>query len=162
MSLQNVFQWGLLGAVAVIAVMAYSKPAQIVRPLGAAAGPEVTEPTYFRGTVTPGGNVFATTSQGAVTYTAANLLNTSIIQHTASGALTATLPASSTLQAFIPRPGDSRTIYLQPITTLITLAGGTGTDLNVSSTTLRCLAGAVCPMHFVRKSNMDIEVNVTN
>lgn len=165
MSLQNVFQWGLLGVVAVLAVMAYNKPATmqtVVEKLGAAAGPEVTEPTFFRGTVTPGGNVVATSSQGAATYTAANFLNTSVIQHTATAALTATLPASSTLKAFVPLPGDTRVMYLNPITTGITLAGGTGTEFNTASSTKFCVVGSLCRLDFIRKTNTDIEVLFTS
>lgn len=108
-------------------------------------------------TFTQGGGVLATTSAGTVTYTAANFATASLIQHTASGALTATLPASSTLSSFVPNAGDTRTICINAITTKITLAGGTGTDLNTASSTKDIIAGGLGCLTFVRKSNTDIE-----
>lgn len=162
MTLQSVLTSVAIATVGVIAIMGLSNPVAPV-PFSASAGPDFDSPVFFRQTATPGGNVFATSSQGAVTYTAAQLLNTSVIQHTATGALTATLPASSTLSTiFLPRAGDSRTIYLTPITTNITLAGGTGTDLNMASSSTSCLVNRICRLDFVRKANSDIEVQVTN
>lgn len=125
---------------------------------GAFPGGEIQVPVAFRDTVSLGGNVFATTSQGAVTYTAGAVSKFSLIQHTASAALTATLPASSTLTGFIPKAGDTQTVYLAPITTGITLAAGTGTDLNTASSTKFCVVNSVCELTFVRKANSDIEV----
>lgn len=146
----------------VLGVVGILRPAtveRVVQNIGANPGPEFFVPVFFRETSTDGGNVFATTSAGSVTYTAASLIKTSLIAHTASAAVTATLPASSTIaSAFVPLAGDSRTIYLAPITTNITLAGGTGTDLNTASSTKVCLQGTVCSLEFVRKSNSDIEV----
>lgn len=125
---------------------------------GAFPGGEIQVPVAFRDTVSLGGNVFATTSQGAVTYTAGAVSKFSLIQHTAAAALTATLPASSTLTGFIPKAGDTQTVYLAPITTGITLAAGTGTDLNTASSTKFCVVNSICELTFVRKSNSDIEV----
>lgn len=154
----------LVGAVAVVALflsfLAISKPAQqIVREtVGSVPGGEFLIPVSFRDSATLGGNVFATTSNGSVTYTAASFGKTSLIQHTASGAVTATLPASSTLSSFAPFPGDVRTIFLNPITTAVTLVAGTGTDINNASTSLKCQPATLCRLDFVRKSNSDFEV----
>lgn len=109
-----------------------------------------------------GGNVFATTSQGATTYTAADIEVASLIRHTASAALTATLPASSTFSsAFIPTPGDRKDICLYAITTLITLADGTGTEINTASSTKNVNAAGLGCMTFIRDSDTDIEVLLT-
>lgn len=129
---------------------------------GALSGPDVYSPINFYQTATIGGNVFATSSQGTVTYTAASLLYAQLIQHTATAAVTATLPASSTMTSFAPKAGDTREIFLAPITSMVTLAGGTGTDLNTSSSTKACLAGSICQLQFVRKSNTDFEVLMTS
>lgn len=158
MALQSIVTSAAVALSIVALLVGLSRPTVEV-PAGAAPGPDFDFPVFFRQTATPGGNVFATTSQGAVTYTAAQLLNTSLIQHTASAALTATLPASSTLSGiFAPRAGDTRTIYLAPITTGITLAGGTGTDLNTASSTKFCVVNSVCELTFVRKTTGDFEV----
>lgn len=128
------------------------------KPLGGCAGTECHNAMSYLQPITEGGNVLATTSQGAGTYTAANLQNTSIVQHTAGAAFTGTLPASSSLTSFVPKAGDRRTIYWHAITTGITLAGGTGTELNSASTTKNVNVGGVARLDFVRKANTDIEV----
>lgn len=148
--------------VALLAATGFAYYANHQQPLGAQAGPEVFDAFYARQTITEGGNVLATTSQGSVTYTAANLKNVTVIQHTASAALTATLPASSTLSDFARTAGDVRTIYITPITTGITLAGGTGTDLNTASSTKFCVVAQICRLDFVRKTNSDFEVFLTS
>lgn len=136
-------------------------PSSEVR-VGANAGPDFYERAYFLNDATLGGTNFATSSVGAGTYTAASIINNKTITHTAASALTATLPASSTLQTLVPRVGDTATRYILPVTTGFTLAGGTGTDLNTASSTKFCVAGQVCRLDFVRKSNSDIEVLLTN
>lgn len=140
----------LLVAFGVVAVQPH-------QPLGVAAGPEVTEKTFFFDDAIVGGRVLATSSQGTAVYTAAQVMNNKLITHTASAALTVTLPASSTISQ-IPRPGDTKVTFITPVTTGLTLAGGTGTDLNTASSTKFCVVGQLCEMTFVRKANTDIEV----
>lgn len=159
----NLQHW-VLGAVGVVAVMGFWFPSvttetvrEVIREVGANPGPDFFNPVFFRQTATLGGNVFATSSIGAVTYTAATISGASLIQHTAASAVTATLPASSTLSSFAPNVGDVRTIYIAPITSNVTLAAATGVDLNTASSTKVCLAGFVCRLDFVRKTNFDIE-----
>lgn len=152
--------FGLL--VGVIATIGYNMALAPTQPLGGAAGDFHSNHETFASGVTLGGRVFATSSVGAATYTAASLTDVTLIQHTAASALTATLPASSTLTSFVPRAGDTRTIFLAPITTGITLAGGTGTDLNTASSTKFCVVSQVCRLDFTRKVNSDIEVLLTN
>lgn len=132
-------------------------------PLGAALSPDHYYHEFFNSSFTMGGKNFATSSAGTVTYVASSFTDVSLITHTATAALTATLPASSTLSGgFAPKTGDTRTIYLAPVTNNITLAGGTGTDLDTASSTKVCIAGALCRLDFVRKSNTDFEVLFTS
>ena len=154
---------GILALVLVVVLGGYTlthKPV-VQEVVGAQAGPEHGNAEFFHSTITVGGSVFATSSQGAATYTAASLQNTSLIKHTAPGALTVTLPASSTLTNFARNPGDVRTIFISAITTNITLAGGTGTDIDTASTTKNCNVGAICRLDFIRKADTDFEVLLT-
>jgi hypothetical protein len=112
------------------------------------------------GLTTLGGGTFATTSAGTVTYLASSF-NKGVIEHTASSAVTASLSASSTLSEQIPNSGDSMTRYIHAITSNITLAGGTGTDLNTASSTKVILAGKTARLDFIRKADTDIEVLLT-
>ena len=114
------------------------------------------------GAFTQGGGVTATTSIGAVTYTASQFDTESTIEHTAASAVTATLPASSTLSTFVPLPGQSRTIFIKNISAgIITLSGGSGTLLRSASSTSRILTTGVGRLDFVRKNDTDIEVLFT-
>jgi len=131
-------------------------------PLGAAAGPDVTSRTFFFDDAIIGGPNNATSSVGTATYTAAQIINNKIITHTAASALTATFPASTTLGALVPKAGDTATRYILPVTTGITFAGGTGSDLNTASSTKFCVQGQVCRFDFVRKANSDIEILMTS
>lgn len=150
----------LFAAVSVIALVvagfALFKPVPQA-PVGAVSGPDFLSRAFFYDDAIVGGSVFATSSQGAATYTAAQVFGNKFILHTAAAALTATLPASSTISQ-IPRPGDTKVLFIQPVTNGITLAGGTGTDLNTASSTKFCVVGQLCELTFVRKSNTDIEV----
>lgn len=134
---------------------------EVVKEVGGAST-EHSFPEKFFQPVTFGGNVLATSSVGSATYTAASLQNTTLIQHTAASALTVALPASSTLTGIIPKAGDSRTIYLNAITSNITVTGGTGTDLNSATSTPRVIANGVARLDFIRKANSDIEVLFTS
>lgn len=154
MSLQNLVAVAVSVAALAVSFVAYNKPAEF-------GGTEEFFTKYFREDAILGGFNFATSSQGAATYTAATFKPSKTITHTATGALTATLPASSTVPDFIPRTGDTATKFLLPVTNGITLAGGTGMDLNTASSTKFCVAGQVCRLDFVRKSNTDIEVLMT-
>lgn len=105
-------------------------------PLSGAAGPNVSFHTFFGDDATIGGNRFATTSQGSVTYTAASIVNSKLIEHNAEAATTATLPTNALLSSagFLPTVGDTRQIFIHASTTLITLAGSTGVTLSSAST----------------------------
>lgn len=165
MSLKDFVLSGVISGVVALAVLFSANLGQspmAQQPLGAFAGPDVTETMFFRGDAVLGGSNYATSSIGAATYTAGDILRNKTITHTAASALTATLPASTTLQNLVPNTGDTAVRFILPVTTGFTLAGGTGTDLNTASSTKFCVAGQVCRLDFVRKSNSDIEVLLTN
>lgn len=104
-------------------------------------------------------SAFSTSSQGTVAYTASNLTGISSILHNATGAATASLPASSTLESLIPNTGDRMSIGIVNVGSAnLTIAGGTGTSLNKASTSAAILPGGSGIFDFVRKANTDIEV----
>lgn len=111
-------------------------------------------------TFTQGGGIFATSSQGSVTYPASAFDVENVIEHTTTAAVTATLPASTTLSSFVPNSGDVREVIIKNIgTTRLTLVGATGTLLKVASSTdgLFMDSGDWGVLKFFRKSNTDIE-----
>ena len=153
--------WTVLVVILVIATAgAYLYP-EVQKPFGAISSPQVYDRMYFYNNEEVGGGNFATSSVGAVTYTAAQVFNNKLITHTAASALTVTLPASTTISNIVGA-GMSYTLYLTPVTTGITVAGGTGTELNAASSTAMCSAGALCRLDFIRKANTDIEVLMLN
>lgn len=134
--------------------------------VGAAAGPEHTERQYFKDSVVIGGRTFATTSQGATTYNAADIANSKVVLHKATAALTATLPTKTNLNAagFLPGVGDTHTMFVYASTTLITLAGNTGVRLDSASTTNNINAAGSARLDFIRlpaTEDFDIEVMMT-
>lgn len=126
--------------------------------LGAVSSPEFYSPARFFNGVTLS-SVFATSSTGAGTLTAANILDKTTILSTNAGALTITLPASSTLKSFVPTAGDRVSmVIVNQGTALLTLAGGTGTLLQTASSTKTVNIGGTAILEWVRKSNTDINV----
>lgn len=158
--MNNKFIGVALIAILVIAIGAYLFP-KVQQPLGAIASPQVYDRMFFYNNQEVGGGNLATSSVGAATYTAAQVFNNKLITHTAASALTVTLPASTTISNIVGA-GMTYTLYLAPVTTGITVAGGTGTELNAASSTAMCSAGALCRLDFVRKANTDIEVLLLN
>jgi hypothetical protein len=110
-------------------------------PLGATPGNDFFGQVNFLGGVLNSGSV-ATTSQGSVTVTAAEIkqwANASAVSYSpglVAGA-TLTFPASSTLSSFLPKPGDSAKFCVRNATSTtnvpVTFAGGSGTNLLVAS-----------------------------
>lgn len=104
-------------------------------------------------------NTFATSSEGTGTYTAANITGKSTILHNATAALTATLPATSTLTTFVPNTGDRVSIVLVNIGAgVLTIAGGTGMNVYNASSTLAMPATSAATLEFVRQADTDITV----
>lgn len=104
-----------------------------------------------------GQGVMATTSQGAVTYTATQIASNRYIQHVASAALTATLPTKASLNAagFLKNPGEVFTLFIYASTTKITLAGNTGVNLETASTTKDISAAGIGRIDFIRQTGAE-------
>lgn len=121
-------------------------------PLAGSAGPDVTAFTHFYDNVNIGGATFATSSEGTVTYTAASIVRSRVIEHDATGATTATLPTNTALSAlgFLPNVGDTQSIFIHASTTKITLAAGTGMTLASASSTKAVSAGSIGRLDCVR------------
>lgn len=116
----------------------------VAPPLGS-AGSTFSSRAFFQDNMVVGGNDFATSSQGTVTYTAPTFINARVIEHIAAGATTATLPTSAALSSagFLPNIGDTQTVLIHASTTKITLAGNTGVTLASASTTKDISAGSI-------------------
>lgn len=77
------------------------------------------------------------------------------------GGMTYTLPASSTLSAFVPNAGDEFFWYVAPQTNAITFIKGTGTFLlTASSTDVIIGNGNIGRLHFLRSTSTDLFVNI--
>lgn len=137
----------LLGGFALVQKTAVTAP-----PNGAVTGPDVYAMTFFHDNVNVGGLDFATSSTGAVTYTAASIVKSRVIEHQAASAVTATLPTNAALSAlgFLPNVGDTQVIFIHASTSAVTLVGSTGVQLNSASTTLLIGAGKTGRIEFVR------------
>ncbi len=133
----------LVGAIAILGFVAL-KPSP-TPPAGSTSGPDVFSFTHFYDNVNVGGTDFATSSVGAVTYTAASLAKTRVIEHQAASAVTATLPTNAAWSGvgFLPNVGDTQTIFIHASTTAVTLAGNTGVTLASASSTLKVAAGSI-------------------
>lgn len=89
---------------------------------------------------------------------------TAMLMSPVTNSLTLTLPASSTLTAFIPKAGDVQSMAIVNVgttsasTATLTFAGGTGVNLGSATSTKAIAAGKVGIMTFVRKVNGDIAV----
>lgn len=115
--------------------------------LGATPGGDFFNPVSINAGVTNSTQV-ATTSQGSVTVTANEFrswANASVVSFSpglVAGA-TLTLPASSTISNLVPRAGDRQTFCIRNATTTaavpVILAGGTGTNLLVASSSVSAL-----------------------
>ena len=145
----------IIGFVAIVALVlagyGLSNSKTIVQQVGA-SGTEFFSRVSFGDNATIGGNRLATSSIGAATYTAANIASVKTIEHIAASALTATLPTAASLASagFLPRVGDTATIYLHASTTGITLAGNTNVTLHTASSTKFVAAGSIGRLDFVR------------
>lgn len=75
------------------------------------------------------------------------------------GAVTMTLPASSTITSMIPAAGDVVDFTIVNATSsafAITFAGGTGLTLQQASSTLALGSNQIAILRFIRKANTDI------
>lgn len=138
----NLFLAGLAAVCVVVLGVFLMNPPVVERivekvSLGAAAGPEHTEHQFFKSSITDGGAVYSTTTTIAThTFLASELEKYKVLRFLGSAtaaAITATLPATSTMTHIIPNPGDTRTWVIEngytAAATTTTIAAGTGIDL---------------------------------
>lgn len=117
-------------------------------------------------TLTQGGGENSTTTPASMTLAYADFDTENFIDMTPTiGNITITLPATSTMSEMIPKTGDMREIILRNATTTaattITIAAGTGIDLQLLETTGAdlVLEGLdVATLQFIRKADTDILV----
>lgn len=130
----------------------------IEKPVGAVPGPDYyNKITLFSGV--DFSSTFATTSTGAGTLSIGDIKERTTILSTNAGALTLTLPASTTMNSFLPKAGDRASLVIvNQGTTLLTLAGGTGTLLQTASSTKTVNIGGSATLDIVRKTNSDFVV----
>ncbi len=107
------------------------------------------------------------TSTVTATYTLvqADVRNYSTILFTPNISTTLTLPATTSLDGFVPTAGDQARITIVNASTtsgIITIAGGTGTLLRKATTTATILPNSIGILTFVRKANTDILVFFDN
>ena len=110
-------------------------------------------------TVTTGGNL-ATTTSGNTVFTASDFGHSTITMTPIVSAMTATLPASTSLTTFLPNAGDRRCLNIDNGTSTaaatITLAGGTGSLVRNATSTLVIGAGKNANLCIFRRSNTDL------
>lgn len=140
-----------------------------VPPIGAVAGPMVFQHLRLNAGFTVGGS-FATSSAGSFSWEASELREYNTYTLTPGAALTATLPASTTLDSMLPNKGDTRTMRIVNGASTagrnITLAQGTGIILRgVNGTSTVIYAGRSAILHFYRSATSsplgDVYVTVT-
>jgi len=113
------------------------------------------------GVIKSGGidTVVSTSTQTAYTVTQADLLAASLLTFTPlNTALTATLPASSTLTTFLPNAGDTSSIvvYNTSSATTTIIAGGTGTTLLSASSTATIQATKAATLDCTRLATTNV------
>lgn len=129
-------------AVAALATAVFYNPT-VIHPVVGAAGQDFSNRVFFHDNAIIGGNDYATSSQGAATYTGTAFANAKVIEQQAPGALTVTLPTNAQLSSigYLQYAGDTDTKFLHASTTLVTLVGNTGVTLSAASTTKQVSAG---------------------
>ena len=147
----------IVASILVVGVVSYTQE----KTLGAMSSPDVQSYLNVHGVFTQGGGVFATTSIGASTLLASSVATKNVIERSGTGALTMTLPASTSVTG-INDAGQTRTLYVfNAGTGALTLAGGSGTLLESASTTAIGVNG-FGRIDLVRKANTDIEALFTH
>jgi len=142
----------IVAVVATTAFLSFTPATTIVQQIAGNPGPDVFNWTHFYDNVNIGGNSFATSSRGTVTYTAASIIRSRVIEHNAEAATTASLPTNAALSSagFLPNVGDTQSFFIQASTTLITIAGNTGVTLASASTTRIIYSGRMGRIECVR------------
>lgn len=116
---------------------------------------------YAGNTLTVGGSqTIATSGSGTLL---ASAIQASVLFYNpaaGTGAITLTLPATSSLTAFIPNQGDCQQLVINSASTtagLLTLAGNTGVNLRTASSTLGVVGGGDAVIDFCRIAGTQID-----
>ena len=176
--MKNVFI-GLAVVLSLVATYASFSAPKASAPLGAVPGSEFSNLAQFFGG-TRDSNPVATSTNGSATLTAnevrgwVNASEVSLVPNLVAAA-TFTFPASSTIPDVVPRSGDKQEFCVRNATTTagiyLTLAGGTGFNLNVASSSVSALgstkltSGEVACITLIRQkataTTFDIDALVT-
>lgn len=111
------------------------------------------------------GGVLSTTTSISMTMAQSDFTSyTGILMNPIVGSITVTLPATSTLTAFLPTTGQqSQFTFCNATTTAsqnITLAGGTGMNVSNATTTLVVTPKKCALLNFIRTANTDIDLMI--
>ena len=147
------------------AVLYFTKPVPQTQQFGASSGPDQYNAQYFHGGLTVGGNTISTSSSAttALVYPASYFAvgKPAIIVQTASSAAIVTLPASTTLGAFVPSVGDMASFYVCAITSNVSLASSTGVVVVSATGALPVVTASDCSkVSALRKLNTDIQLEM--
>jgi hypothetical protein len=151
--MKNYLITAVIAAVVAVAVAYLAAPAQPVQPepLGA-AGSTFSNQVNFQDNIVVGGYDFATSSQGAATYTAAAFARSRVIEHIAAAVVTVTTPTNAALSAigYLPNVGDTASLFIHASTSAVTLVGGTGVTVGAASSSIRVAANQTGKIDCVR------------
>lgn len=161
--------WIAVVVVAIIAIGAYGFPKTVIQQLGSLVGPDIYDRVTLHSGLVLGGGIRATsTNDTSATFLATDLVNNNNQQFTRIdftpnvGSITATLPATSTLQNLVPKAGDTSSIKICNATSTatmpFTLAFGSGMNLYQATSTLAVGTGHCASVTFQRESDTDISV----
>lgn len=153
----------LVSALVAVGAVAVFAPKGGEGVLGARPGPDATEFQNFQAGFQSGGRYATSTDDTTATALASNFKDITRYDFTPNVAgITLTLPATSTLSSFVPKPGDTREVFLCNATTTaatsFTLAAGTGMNLAQATSTLAISTNQCAELRFSRKANSDIDV----
>lgn len=152
-----------LVAVGISLALVPSVASKVQSALGVAAGPEKTEFQSFLSSFQSGGRYATSTDDTSATALASNFKDITRYDFTPNvTGITLTLPATSTLSSFVPKAGDTRSIFLCNATTTaatpFTLAVGTGMNLVQATSTLAINTNYCATLTFSRQADSDIDV----
>lgn len=122
------------------------------------------------GTFTEGGGITASSTSASVTLAGTEFVTSNVLDYTVNlGSPTLTWNASTTVPCSVMTAGQVRRVFIRNATTTaastLTIAGGTGMILDVSSTTV--IAGtatgkAFASFDITKKANSDCQLLMTN
>lgn len=167
--LNKILQWAGVVALVIAIIACYLPLAEKVsQKVGAQSGDGYTNVLTFgvtgilrAGAVENIGGVLSTTTPASMTLSATDLIGVSTISMFPNvGAITITLPATTTLTSWLPNTGDRTSFVLVNATSTsaitLTVAAGTGSLISKASTTAAVGPGGMMLINVVRKANTDL------